>query len=186
MSRLKISANKITALRILGTIVLVFLKVPSAVFYLIYTLTGITDVLDGYFARKTGTASEFGARLDSVSDIIFYTVMLLKLLPSLISALPKRIWLAVGLALILRIISYTVAAVKYRTFASLHTYLNKLTGLAVFAVPYLFYTDIGAAYSCAVAALAVISSGEELIIHIIGKKYDPSVKYVLSNKIHNA
>ena len=84
MSRLKISANKITALRILGTIVLVFLKVPSAVFYLIYTLTGITDVLDGYFARKTGTASEFGARLDSVSDIIFYTVMLLKLLPSLI------------------------------------------------------------------------------------------------------
>lgn len=185
MKRVKISANKITSLRILGSAVLVFLKIPSAVFYIIYTLTGITDALDGYVARKTGTASEFGARLDSVSDILFYSVMLLKLFPDLSATLPKKIWWAVAFALALRILSYLTAAVKYRRFASLHTYFNKLTGAAVFAIPYFFYTRVGTVYCFAVAILAVISSGEELAIHIIGKTYNPNVKYVLSKKIRD-
>ena len=42
----------------------------------IYTFAGLTDVLDGWLARKTGRASEFGARLDSVADLLFYSVLL--------------------------------------------------------------------------------------------------------------
>ena len=83
------AANLITLLRIAGTISLLFLKPLSAVFFLIYALTGLTDVLDGWIARKTKTAGDFGARLDSIADLLFYTVILIRLLPILFAQLPN-------------------------------------------------------------------------------------------------
>ena len=59
------AANSITLLRIVGSIGLLFPAPMSPLFLGIYTLTGLTDVLDGWLARKTGTTSDFGARLDS-------------------------------------------------------------------------------------------------------------------------
>lgn len=54
-------ADTVTTLRIAASVVLLFLPLPSAGFLGVYTLAGLTDALDGWLARKTGTASEFGA-----------------------------------------------------------------------------------------------------------------------------
>ena len=67
MRKTLFSANAITLLRISGTAVLLFLRPFSPAFFVVYTLTGVTDVLDGFVARKTGTASDFGAKLDSAA-----------------------------------------------------------------------------------------------------------------------
>ena len=56
--------NFITSLRILGTLTLLGLEPMSASFFLVYTITGVTDVLDGFIARLTGCVSDFGAQLD--------------------------------------------------------------------------------------------------------------------------
>ena len=76
-------ADMITLVRIAGTMALIFLRPLSAIFYWIYTLAGVTDALDGWIARKTKTASEFGARLDSIADLFFYAVMLVRIFPIL-------------------------------------------------------------------------------------------------------
>ena len=76
-------ANGITTLRILGSIALFFIDRTSAAFMIVYTLTGVTDALDGWIARKTGTAGKFGAALDSVADLLFYAVMLVVFFPVL-------------------------------------------------------------------------------------------------------
>ena len=51
-----------------------FLLVPflgnRPVFLAIYLYCGFSDVLDGYIARKTGTQSLTGARLDSLADFV--------------------------------------------------------------------------------------------------------------------
>ena len=47
-------ADIITGLRICGAVTLLFLVPLSPVFYIVYTLTGLTDVLDGWAARKSG------------------------------------------------------------------------------------------------------------------------------------
>ncbi len=47
---------------------------PTAAF--IFLLAGITDVLDGYFARKLNQSTSFGAFLDPVADKIMITVSL--------------------------------------------------------------------------------------------------------------
>ena len=92
-------ANYITILRIVLIFpVLIFATSYSSsynwVALILFVMAGITDHLDGYIARKTGSTSSLGALLDLVADIlliiitIFYFVSyassLLLIIPSLI------------------------------------------------------------------------------------------------------
>lgn len=175
-------ANGITLLRIVGTVILLILTPVSPLFMIVYTLTGVTDVLDGWLARRTGTASEFGARLDSIADLLFYAILLIKLIPFLWIALPRSVWYATVAILLIRIVSYLTAAIKYRCFASLHTYLNKLTGIAVFLLPYAFLISAGEAYSRIICVTAFLASFEELAIHISSKRYNPDIKSIFQQE----
>ena len=70
----------------------------SGWFYALYLLGGLTDMIDGTIARKTGSVSEFGAKLDTVSDLCFAVVSFLKILPRV--RLQAWIWcwiLAIGI-----------------------------------------------------------------------------------------
>ncbi|MGN1156517.1 MAG: CDP-alcohol phosphatidyltransferase family protein [Agathobacter sp.] len=171
-------ANLITLLRIAGTISLLMLKPLSAGFFWVYALTGLTDVLDGWIARKTKTASDFGARLDSIADLLFYAVILIRILPMLLVKLPSEIWYVVAAVLCIRISAYIIAAIKYRLFASLHTYLNKLTGATVFLIPFSLITDYTVAFCWIVSAVAMAASLEELVIHIRRKDYCSTAKSI--------
>ena len=105
--------NLITALRIAGTAGLLFTVPLTPLFFVIYTLCGLSDVLDGWLARHTGAASDFGARLDSIADLLFYTVMLAKLMPVLWQLLPGAFWALLGAVLLIRLCAYGVAAGRY-------------------------------------------------------------------------
>lgn len=176
------AANCITGLRILGTLALSGLTPLSPAFFGVYTLTGVTDALDGWVARKTGTASEFGARLDSWADLLFYTVMIGRIFPVLFRLLPGEIWWAVLGIVCVRLCAYAAAGIKYRTFASLHTWLNKLTGVVVFLIPYLLTTPLAEGYCWGVCAVAGLASAEELVIHLRQPVYDPDWKSLLRKK----
>lgn len=165
--------NAITSLRILGTACLLFFEPFTSGFFVVYTLTGITDILDGWVARKTHTTSRFGAKLDSVADLIFYTVMLLKVFPALLKRLPTSLWIAIAVTIFLRLCAYVTAAVKYHRFASLHTILNKVTGGGVFLVPYFLLMPWTVPLCWCVCIVAMTASAEELLIHITRKEYNP-------------
>ncbi|MGX8773452.1 MAG: CDP-alcohol phosphatidyltransferase family protein, partial [Bacillota bacterium] len=74
-------ANIITGIRIVCSIALLFVPVFSSGFYALYLIAGFSDMIDGIVARKTGTASDFGSKLDTVADIVLVAVCLIKLLP---------------------------------------------------------------------------------------------------------
>ena len=74
-------ANVITGLRILVSAVLLFCPVFSPIFYVLYLIAGLSDMVDGIIARKTDSVSEFGSRLDGVADFVFVAVCLIKILP---------------------------------------------------------------------------------------------------------
>ena len=76
-------ANTITFFRIAASIVLLFCPVFSPAFYVFYIAAGLSDMLDGFVARKINTASRFGARLDTIADFVLVVVCLIKLLPVL-------------------------------------------------------------------------------------------------------
>ena len=159
--------NLLTLIRFLGGIVLIFLPIPGKAFYMVYILCGLTDALDGFLARRLRTASPFGAKLDSIADLTFYFVSLIRMMPILRRRLPGWIWYIVAFVLALRLTSYLVAAFKLHRFAAVHTIANKATGAMVFGVgPVLLVPALLTPYCLALAAVAAFSSAEELIMHL--------------------
>lgn len=157
--------NLITLSRLVSALLLMPICAFSQEFFVVYTYCGVSDVLDGFLARKLNLVNENGARLDSIADIVFYAVTAFKILPVLCSKLTPSIWYIVIATVIIRIISYTVAAIKYRRFASLHTYMNKLTGFLVFTVPYILFLPFAESACMIISVVAVLAAMEELIIH---------------------
>jgi CDP-diacylglycerol--glycerol-3-phosphate 3-phosphatidyltransferase len=51
----------------------------SELFLLVLVVSLVSDVLDGYLARRLNQASELGAKLDSWGDILTYAAMILGL-----------------------------------------------------------------------------------------------------------
>jgi CDP-diacylglycerol--glycerol-3-phosphate 3-phosphatidyltransferase len=92
-------ANYITILRIILIIPILILASPESssfnwIALMLFVIAGITDHLDGYVARRTGSTSSLGALLDLVADKIliitslFYFVSyessILLIIPSLV------------------------------------------------------------------------------------------------------
>ena len=174
--------NMITLCRIIGTVILLFMKPFTLGFYIIYSLCGLTDVLDGTVARMMKLQSEFGAKLDSIADLLYYAVLIIRIMPVLLADMQPANWVFAFVVLFIRIAAYIVAAVKYHCFASLHTYANKLTGFLMFALPYLMlFLDIPTASSI-ICLIAGFASVEELIIHLTHSKYTANTKSLLNKQ----
>ena len=63
--------NIITLLRIAGSFGLLLCDVTGVAFWLIYGLCGISDIADGWLARKLKCVTKTGALLDSMADARF-------------------------------------------------------------------------------------------------------------------
>ena len=74
-------ANIITGIRIICSIALMFCPVFSPAFYAFYITAGASDMVDGMVARKTGTVSEAGSKLDTAADFVLVVSCLIKLIP---------------------------------------------------------------------------------------------------------
>lgn len=170
--------NILTLLRIVGSIILLFTAPFTGVFFTVYTLTGITDILDGFTARLTCGETEFGAKLDSAADLIFYSCLLIKILPKLLETLSPAIWTVLGGVILLRLIIYIMVIIKYHRFASIHSYLNKLTSIMVFFIAYAMTTEYALGYCWAALTVAVLATIEELLIHALSKEYTSRKKSI--------
>ncbi len=153
-------ANIITGARIVISVVLIFYPVLSPAFFVLYITAGITDMIDGAVARKTGTVSEFGSRLDTVADIVFAAVCLIKMIP----VLDVPIWLYIWIAIIAFIKVANIAAgyIRQKEFIPVHSMINKVTGGLLFVFPLtLAFIDLrySAAVVCMVATAAAIQEG---------------------------
>ena len=141
-----------------------FAPIYSAWFYVLYVAAGVSDMLDGFVARKTQTTSEFGALLDSIADVIFVTVCLFKILPTL----QIRLWLWGWIAFIatVKIINYASGFILKRKLIMPHTAANKITGLYLFIAPLIISFvkfDYLAVMLCLIATYAAIQEGYFLI-----------------------
>lgn len=170
--------NALTMMRITGTVILLFFPLRTVAFFIVYTACGVSDALDGLVARATKQASELGAKLDSIADLLFYAEMILKILPLLAETLPVWLWCGVGVVLLLRLCIYLTVAVKYRHFAAQHTYLNKLTSVMMFLLPYMMMWGITVGYCTAECVVAMLAAAEELFIHVSSKGYTPDKKSI--------
>ena len=126
-------ANIITGSRIVFSLLLLFLPLSSPWFYALYLLCGFTDMVDGTVARMTNSVSEFGARLDTISDFVFIFVALIKFMPHL--HIPVWLWIWIGVIAMMKLGNVVLGFVCTKKFVSPHTVLNKIAGLLLFLLP---------------------------------------------------
>jgi CDP-diacylglycerol--glycerol-3-phosphate 3-phosphatidyltransferase len=160
-------ANALTVSRIFLSILLLFLKPLQSTFLAVYAVCGVTDALDGFAARKTNTQSKLGARLDSLADFIMIAAIIISLYPVIHLPQGSIVWILAIAAI--RVAAAIVSWVKHRTFASVHTYLNKLTGFLIFLFPFLIPVLAALVPVWIVCGTASLSALEELLIQISSK-----------------
>ena len=153
-------ANIITSCRILCSILMLFFQMASIPFYVLYLLGGLSDVLDGIIARKTNTASAFGARLDTIADFVFVVILLIKIG----SEFDVPVWLWIWIVAIagIKIVNVIGGFVSTKRFIVEHTILNKVTGVLLFLLPFtLLWVDLkySAMVVCVVATFSAIQEG---------------------------
>jgi CDP-diacylglycerol--glycerol-3-phosphate 3-phosphatidyltransferase len=147
--------NIMTLLRIAGSLGLLFCDVANDSFWIIYALCGISDIADGWLARKLKCVTKTGALLDSLADICFVACLCPLLLPIL--ELPQWLWLWAGVIVAIKIVNQTSALVMYGCFQFPHTLANKITGFLLFiAVPMTFQSIIPITIVAAIASFAAI------------------------------
>ena len=114
-------------------------------------------MVDGTVARKTNSASAFGARLDTVSDFVCMTVALIKFVPHL--HIPVWLWIWIGVIAMMKLGNAAWGFVRTGKITFPHTVLNKVTGLLLFLLPMtLSFIELTymLPFVCAVATAAAI------------------------------
>ena len=127
------TANIITLSRVPFSILLLVFPPASAPFAVFYLLCGVTDMLDGFAARRLHTESKAGAMLDSAADLIFAVIYAIRILPLL--SIPVRIWIWTALIAAVKGAIIISASIKAHRLYIEHSFCNKLTGILLFLLP---------------------------------------------------
>ena len=150
--------NILSSLRIVGAVALLLCDVAGTTIWVLYALCGISDIADGWLARRLKCVTRTGALLDSLADICFVACCAWKLLPLL--TLPRWLWLWTGIIVLIKFVNQLSALVLYGRCCFPHTFTNKITGFMLFiAVPMTFRSIIPISIVPVVATFAAIEEG---------------------------
>jgi CDP-diacylglycerol--glycerol-3-phosphate 3-phosphatidyltransferase len=153
--------NAITVARLASVPILAYLAYSKmeGPFIALLTAALLSDVLDGWVARKFSAVSALGASLDSLADILLVLVIVYAIWP-----LHPYVYTAHGWVILAVVVLWTVAhaasLLRYGRLASFHTRLIR-TGIFAFSLfalvlfvfgflPWLLYL---AAFICALGAI---------------------------------
>lgn len=175
---MKISPNKLSFIRIIFSLLLFFTKPLSYLFFIIYLICSISDVLDGYVARKYNLVTDFGAKLDSIADMTMFLSLIIVLLPVLNFTL--EIYVLILIIVILKIASAIYCYIKFEKLSTIHSYLNKITGLLIILIPVLL---IFAPSENLIAIICIIAAIEEFLIIRYSQYLDINCESIIKLKI---
>lgn len=153
-------ANALSALRIILSVALLSPPALSPTFLALYATAGLTDMLDGFLARRTKTESEFGAKLDSAADLTLAVISLAKILPTV--AVPAWLWTWVAVIAAVKAVNVASGLVMRKRLIMLHTTANKVAGFVTFLVPFAvpaFGIVAPSIPACVLATFAAVQEG---------------------------
>ena len=141
-------------------VALPFVQYSPAVFWTLYLLCGLSDVLDGAVARLTGTVSRLGEMLDTIADIIFVAVWIVLFIPAI--DVGRWLWIWTGVVALIKIVNVISGLAMKKGFVAKHTPANKATGILLFLLPMVILWEvIKVPYIVLVCLLATFAAIQE-------------------------
>lgn len=117
-------------------------------------------MIDGTIARKTGSATAFGEKLDSIADLLFTAIAFIKILPAM--DIPRWVWAFIFIIAAIRIANLVRGYIRKGRWIIPHTVLNKITGFLLFLLPLtlpVVELKHGALIVCVIALAASVQEG---------------------------
>jgi CDP-diacylglycerol--glycerol-3-phosphate 3-phosphatidyltransferase len=132
-------------------------------FLAVLAISLLSDVFDGYLARKLNQTSELGAKLDSWGDVLTYGCMILGLYWIWPQVFAQQVWFLVAATLSF-VVPVAYALGKFGEYPSYHT-LGAKTAAVLMAPAFYLLTLIGAdLFFNAVIVFHIIVAFEEMAI----------------------
>jgi CDP-diacylglycerol--glycerol-3-phosphate 3-phosphatidyltransferase len=133
--------NIITSVRLFAALALILMcMVGSArpMFIPLFVAGGVSDMLDGFIARRFNWCTEFGATLDSVSDLCLYIAVVTFFTLNAATDFSKGFpFLILGAAVQAAHILY--AYLRFKQFPAYHTTFSRVCAYAMFFGAIIFW-----------------------------------------------
>ena len=106
----------------------------TPIFLVIYTIAGVTDMIDGPIARKFNVCTPLGANLDGIADYVFVAVSIILIIPRLDINYAIIAVIVIGI-IVLKSIGMIVGFARFSQLMMMHTYASKAAALIAFLIP---------------------------------------------------
>lgn len=180
--------NFLSVFRIFCSLTLPFAAGNPLIYFMFCLLGGISDLFDGWLARKLHVTSALGARLDSLGDFTFIIVNLGILFWQPSFFLPHYlIWLIV-LVFIVRIINLLITRIKFQQWRVMRTIGNRLSGFLLFtSLPaiVLFAAHVTSFPWSVIAVICLAAALEETWLLLNSKMYQPDRSSIFGKSAKN-
>ncbi len=164
--------NSLSLIRMALSVILIFIN-NRFIFLTIYLICGLSDVLDGYIARRYKVESNVGAKLDSLADFIFFITSLTSMIHSYGLRIPDAIIIGGIVVGGVRLLNFGITKKKFNQFCMLHTVGNKLSGVIIFfACP---WAIVSGDMPITIIIIALLSALEETLILFKADNYNPNI-----------
>ena len=160
--------NFVSSIRILIAPLLIYLAIQGLETWFLAALlfSGLTDVLDGFLARKLNQITTLGSHLDSWGDFTVYSTMAICawiLWPDI----AHREIVYFSLILMSFLLPVWVGLIKYGRLTSYHTWSVKLAVFVTFIAYVALFSDM-ASWPFKLASLICVYAGiEEILITLV-------------------
>ena len=141
--------------------------------------SGLTDVVDGYLARKLGMITPLGAHLDSWGDATIYSTMAICawiLWPEI----TRDNLLYYSMILFSFLLPALTGLIKFGRMTGYHTWSVKIAVFATFVGYVALYSEVAAWPFVLAAVLAVIAGVEEILITVVLREERTDVRSILA------
>ena len=179
--QLKRVPNLISAIRILIApllLLLAWLQMPTW-FLIALAFSGLTDIADGWLARKLHATSALGAHFDSWGDFVIYTTMAIGawlLWPEI----TREIMPYFVMILCSFVLPALIGLLKFRELTGYHTWSVKLAVFVTFIGYFLLYTGSATWPFVLASLLCVIAGAEEILITLVLRHERTDVRSLLA------
>ena len=171
--------NLLSIIRIVLSLFIIIVAKNNRLLFVIVLLCGLTDVLDGYIARKYKLESKLGAKLDSLGDYTFFLMLVLYFFIWRLNLIEDNS-IFIVLVIMVRLSSLVVCWIKNKKVYSLHTIANKVTGLLLYVGILIEILIERKDMIVFLLVISLISALEELMIMITIKEPDSNIKSILT------
>jgi CDP-diacylglycerol--glycerol-3-phosphate 3-phosphatidyltransferase len=157
-------------------ILYLILSGEDRLFALFITISLLTDVADGYIARRFNLQTEIGAKLDSWADLGTYILAFTAIYVFKWDSMEEHTTILLVFAGVMAL-SYIAVFVKFGSLIGLHTYLFKIAGylqgafiIVLFVwgfIPWQYYISLG---------VGIVACIEEILIIMVLERPRSNVK----------